>query len=183
MKLKLTGERIILRPLEKKDAKSLQENINDPDIYRFTLTIPHPYTKENAEWWINHTRDRIEKGNAYELGIALKENNKIIGGLGLCKIEKEHDSAEVGYWLGKKYWGNGITTEALELLLDFSFNQLKLHRLHANTLIDNIGSQRVLEKCGFTKEGRRKERIKKDGKYYDDFVFGLVVQDYRKNDF
>ena len=180
MILKLEGKRVLLRPLEIKDAKSLQENINDPDIYKYTLTIPHPYTNSDAEWWINHTQERIKQKKAYELGIALKETSEIIGGMGLCHIDAKRDSAEVGYWLGKKYWGKGITTEALELLMNFAFNELKLHRLYANTFIDNIGSQRVLEKSGFTREGRRKSAVKKDGKYYDDFLFGLVIDDYLK---
>ncbi len=180
MNLKLEGARVVLRPLVMEDAKSLQENINDPDIYRYTLTIPHPYEMSHAEWWINHIQERIKESKAYELGIELKENGKIVGGMGLCKIDPKHDVAEVGYWLGKKYWGKGITTEALELLLDFAFNELKLHRVYAYTFIDNIGSQRVLEKCGFTREGRRKEAIKKNGKYYDNFMFGLVSSDYVK---
>lgn len=179
MELKLDGKRVTLRPLMTKDKESLIANINDPDIYKFTLTIPYPYKNSDAEWWINHTQERIKKGKAYELGIELKKTGQIIGGMGLCNIELKHDSAEVGYWLGKKYWRQGITTEALELLMDFAFNELKLHRLYANTLTDNIGSQRVLEKCGFTKEGRRKEAIKKDGEYHDDFIFGLVIDDYK----
>lgn len=180
MILKLEGKRVLLRPLEEKDAKSLQENINDPDIYKYTLTIPHPYEMSHAEWWINHTQERIKEKKAYELGIELKETGNIIGGMGICHIDPAHDSAEVGYWLGKKYWGKGITTEALDLLMNFAFNELKLHRLHANTFIDNIGSQKVLEKSGFAKEGRRKEAIKKDGKYYDDFLFGIVADAYKK---
>lgn len=178
MTLKLEGKRVLLRPLETEDAKSLQENINDPDIYKYTLTIPHPYEMSHAEWWINETQKRINEKKAYELGIELKETGKIIGGMGICRIDAAKDSAEVGYWLGKDYWGKGIATEALDLLICFAFNELKLHRLYANTFIDNIGSQRVLEKAGFAREGRRKDAVKKDGKYYDDFLFGLVIDDY-----
>ncbi|MEM4263283.1 MAG: GNAT family protein [Candidatus Woesearchaeota archaeon] len=179
MAIQLVGKRIILRQFKKGDEKSLQENINDPDIYKCTLTIPYPYTMENAVWWVKHANENIKEKRGYELGIVLKESKKeVIGGMGICKIDKEHDSAEVGYWLGKKYWGKGITSEALELLMGFAFDELKLHRLYANTFIENIASQRVLEKAGFKREGRRKEVIKKDGKYYDDFIYGLVSSDY-----
>ncbi len=178
MEPNLIGERVIVRPLVPEDASSLKKNINDYDIYKYTLTIPHPYKLSDAVRFINYAKDRLEQKTGYELGIALKETDKIIGGMGLCHLDTRCDSAEVGYWLGKKYWRQGIATEALVLLLGFSFNQLKLHRLYANVFSENIASQKLLENRGFQKEGRRKESIKKDGKYYDDFIYGLVSSDY-----
>jgi len=178
MKPRLIGKRVVVRPLVPDDAASLHENINDYDIYKYTLTIPHPYKLSDAEWFINHAKEKLEQKKSYDLGIELKETGKIIGGMAICHIDEKHDAAEVGYWLGKKYWGQSITSESLELLMDFAFNELKLHRLYANTFIENIASQRVLEKAGFKCEGRRKEAIKKDGKYCDDFIYGLISSDY-----
>ena len=75
------------------------------------------------------------------------QNNKMIGGIGLTEFRKR--SCELGYWLGKKYWGNGFATEAVNGILDFGFNNLKRKEIYAAYKLGNEGSKRVLKKCGF----------------------------------
>ena len=180
MKIKLEGKRVILRPFVMEDAPSIAKHIHDKDIYEVTLTIPFPYKESDAEWFIKKSQKDIEEKKAYALGIVLKETNEVIGCIEAGSIDHTHEKSEVGYWLSKQHWGKGIMPEALDLLIDFAFNGLKLHRLYAFTFVENTASQKVLEKCGFTKEGRKKDACKKDGQYKDDFVFGLVVTDYHK---
>ena len=71
----------------------------------------------------------------------------MIGGIGLSEFN--NNSCQVGYWLGKKYWGNGFATEALKSILDFGFHQLNLDKIYAAYKIGNEGSIRVLNKSGF----------------------------------
>ena len=85
-----------------------------------------------------------------------------------------HRSAEVGYWVGEEYWGRGLATEATRAFLDYAFEEFYLHRIFATAFEGNRASMRVLEKCGFTLEGRRKMAVDKDGKIFDDFLYAIV---------
>lgn len=104
--MKLITKRLILRPLKDSDAKSVSENINDLDISKWLLVVPYPYNLKDAKDWIKHNKEgwKKKKKKDYSFGIELKKEKKIIGGMGIHKIDKFHGKAEVGYWLGKKYW-------------------------------------------------------------------------------
>ena len=114
-----------LRAIRKGDEKSLIKNINDKSIYRYTCSIPYPYTKKHAREFINS----VKKKRKDEIHLSIDVDGKIVGGIGLIKIKKHR--AEIGYWLGKNYWNKGIISEAIRLVSDFGFSKLKLRRIQS----------------------------------------------------
>lgn len=177
--MRILTERLILRNINNRDSNNLIKNINNINVSKYLLTVPYPYTKKDAKWWINHCK---EKGREYNFCIELKSEKKLIGGIGLSHVDKFQGTAEVGYWLGESYWKKGYGSEALKALTDFSFNKLKLRRLQADVFSKNPSSGKLLEKFGFVKEGIKKEgrRSKATEKIHDEIMYGLLKKNYKK---
>jgi RimJ/RimL family protein N-acetyltransferase len=110
----------------------------------------------------------------------LNGQDTVIGIIGFAGIDWKNKNAEIGYWLGKPFWGRGLMTEAVKLILDYGFNGLKFHRVHSATFDDNKASQKVLKKSGLRFEGRFRQHNFKRGKWHDRMCFGLLASDYRK---
>jgi len=180
----LKTKRLILRPITLKDKKSITENINNINISKWLLIVPYPYKIKDAVWWINHTiKSSKEKDRKdYDFGIELKEEEKIIGGIGLSKVDRYAGTGTLGYWLGQRYHKKGYGSEALEVLIDFAFNKLKLRRLEAGVFVGNPSSGKLLEKYGFKQEGylREAKKCKADGKIKDEIMYGLLRSEYKK---
>jgi len=180
----LVTKRLLLRLPTKKDAEDITKNINNLKVTKWLLVVPYPYKIKDAFWWINKTlkefRQKEKKG--YHFSIELKKEKKVIGGIGLEKINKFIGTAEVGYWLGEKYWMQGYGKEALREVLKFAFNKLKLKRIEAEVFSENPSSGKLLELFGFKKEGykRRAVRCKADGKVKDVIIYGLLKEDWKK---
>ena len=180
----LKTERLILRPLKDSDEKSLIENINNIKVSKWLLKVPHPYTKKDAKAWIKYYKEKSKKRKKedYSFGIELKAEKKIIGAVGLHGVSKIQGTAEVGYWLGEKYWRFGYGSEALREVLKFAFNKLKLRRIEAGVFAGNPASGKLLEKFGAKKEGllRKAKRSKANGKIYDEIRYGLLKEEWKK---
>jgi len=155
--MKLSSKRILLRPVRESDAKDIHKNINDFDIYRYTENIPYPYKLKDALDFIKKCKKELKEKKTYHFGIIFE--GKLVGGIGLHKADLKNKNAEVGYWLGKKYWNKGIVTDSLKLLIDFAFKKLKLHKLKARVFEPNIASKKVLEKNGFKIDGFFKDEV------------------------
>ena len=164
----IKSKRFVLRPLRKGDEKSLVENINDKDIYRYTLRIPHPYTMKHAKQWINS----VKKKDKTKINLAIVVNGEVVGGIGLNDIQKH--KAEIGYWLGKKYWNKGVMTKAVKLVTDFGFRNLKLKRIYAHIRPENKASIIVLERNRFKLEGLMRKEAFKDGKFIDALLYAKI---------
>ena len=175
----IKGDRINLRKLRKSDAESVQKHAKDKEISRYT-TLPYPYKLKHAQDFINLTHKKMRKKESYELGIELKETKNIIGMMGLIHVDYKNKNAEVGYWLGKKYWKQGLTTESLKLMLKFGFRELKLERIYAKVMHPNTMSAKLLEKNDFKLEGRLRKNTLKDGKWMDDLIYGLLEEEWKK---
>jgi [ribosomal protein S5]-alanine N-acetyltransferase len=182
--MKLQTKRLILRQVTKRDIESLAENANNLNVSKWLLKLPYPYTKKDAKWWINHCKEKAKSKPRvdYSFGVELKEEKQIIGGAGLHQVNLEQGTAELGYWLGEKYWRQGYGSEAVEALIDFAFNKLKLRKLEAGVFAGNPSSGKLLEKYGFKQEGlRRKSRVcMADNKIKDEILYGLLRKEYRK---
>jgi len=122
----------------------------------------------------------MKKGKEYHLGIELKATGQIIGMIGMMQISRKHRRAEVGYWLGKSYWGKGYAAEALRLMLRFGFEQLKLVRITAGVMHLNLTSARMLEKAGFTFEGRLRKNFMQHGQWLDELRYGILKEEFKK---
>lgn len=173
----LSGERLILRPPRRSDAEAIYRQIKDPAISRHTF-IPHPYELEHAYDFIKRASKSRRDGKTYSLSIFLKDDNRLIGGIGLERINTKHRNAEIGYWLARKYWGQGYTSEAVTIMLKFAFNDLKLRRVFAGVMHPNAVSARLLERCGFTLEGRMRKSIKQRGRWMDILNYGILTEEF-----
>jgi ribosomal-protein-alanine N-acetyltransferase len=181
----LKTPRLILRGVgdKKTDLKDMIEGANNLEVSKWLLSVPYPYKKEDALFWIKHCKKgyKDKKGKSYEFAIELKEEKKYIGGFGLSKIDKYQGTATIGYWMNSKYHGKGYGSEALNAILNFAFNKLKLRRINAGVFVGNPSSGKLLEKFGAKQEGlKRKGGVcEADGKIKDDLVYGLLREDFK----
>jgi RimJ/RimL family protein N-acetyltransferase len=150
------------------------------DIASTTLSIPHPYDRSMAEDWIQSHHSRLVTGEGIVFAIILKDNGQLVGSIGLG-IEKKHQRAALGYWIGKPYWNRGYATEAAGLVIKFGFLTLGLNRIHATHLIRNPGSGRVMKKNGMKFEGCLRQHILKWGKFEDLNYYAILKEDYQKS--
>ncbi len=182
--MELNTARLRIREYEKDDASDLIGNINDLEVSKNLLLVPHPYDDKEANWWINkcHEEARRKPRINYDFVIELKSEKKLVGGIGLTKVDSFQGKAEIGFWLGKKYWRQGLMTEAINCLLEFAFNKLFLRRIEWNAFSENEASNTLAKKMGFTLEGtlRRGARSKADGFVHDENFYGLLKEEWLK---
>ena len=162
------------------DQSSLTKHLSSRAIYNMTLRVPNPYTTEHAQQWL----DRVERQTrqyGQPLNWAIRNKKEmLIGGIGLegpgqgAGSERTH-RGEIGYWLAKRYWGKGIMTNAVTAVCRHAFENLQLVKITAHVFSNNAASARVLEKCGFAKEGYLKKQFVKDEQFIDAQVFGLLA--------
>jgi RimJ/RimL family protein N-acetyltransferase len=166
-------KKFTLRPFRISDISSIIKHANDKAVSRNLSSLPHPYTKKDANFWLGKQIKLQRQKNPDDIVFAIEIDGKAVGSIGLHKIKRGH-KAELGYWLGREFWGCGIMTDAIESVVNFGFKKLKLRRIHAGVFLFNQGSARVLEKNGFKLEGISKKEIKKDDKFIDAYIFAKV---------
>lgn len=176
MVIKISND-IFLSQINKNDKPLLVKYLNDMDIYKNTLKIPHPYTPRDADWWIKHVKDkRREIGRLTNFAIKDKNMN-LIGGIGYhLKYGIVSHKDEVGYWLAKEFWNNGIMTKVLNKFCEMGFNDNNLIRIEAIVFEHNFASARVLEKNGFKREGLLKKYVCKDGNFLNVILYASVKE-------
>lgn len=155
----LATERLILRPFEPKDAEALHRLVNDWEISRNLATVPFPYSRELADDWIESTRRSLTEGRAYDLAITGREGEHeiMVGAVGL-RIKSDARCGRLGYWVGRRFWGHGVATEAAGRLVRWALANLDLDRIEANVIIDNPTSAAVLRRIGFRQVGQGTEQ-------------------------
>ena len=156
-----------LRRLRRGDEEALTANANDRDVWRNVRDrFPHPYNLGDAAWWI---------ANSGETHFGIEVDGVIAGCIGFDRDEDVFRlSAEIGYWLGRNYWGKGIATAAVSTLTDRVFATTDIVRLYAGVFEWNAASARVLEKSGYVFEGRKKRAVVKDGQLIDELLYAKV---------
>ena len=174
----LHTERLTLRPLTLADAADLHRLVNDVEIARNTMMIPHPYPEGLAEEWIGTHQEKFEKNTEIVFGIERREDGAFIGVIGV--IPEPHDMAEFGYWIGQEYWNHGYATEAAAAVIDYTFRTLSVNRVEALHFVRNPASGRVMEKCGMKYEGTLREARKKWDEYVDVKVYSILRSDWEK---
>lgn len=160
------------------DKASLLEYLNTRDIYDTTLTIPFPYLEADADMWLQQRAEQ-SKRLTKEVCFGIRDGSgKLIGIVSSDSFEPGTTyKAEIGYWLAKPFWGQGIMTDAVKAYVQYAFTELNLGKLTARTFEFNVGSARVLEKNGFKLEGCLRKDLLKDGKLVDVRVYGLLKED------
>lgn len=182
--MRLETKRLVLRQQEKRDIPSLLENINNLKVSKNLAVVAFPYTLKDAELWFNHCSELAKETQpkGIEIVIELKPEKKAIGAIGLSGINYELKTCNFGYWLGEKYWRQGIMSEALKAVLKFYFEELKMNRIAAGAFVENPPSAKLLEKLGFVNEGMQRQAIgcKATGKVHDEFIYAMLKADYLK---
>lgn len=173
----IVGDRIYLRPLEMEDIDSFVLWLNDAEVRQYLMRI----------FPLNKIREKGFVENLYKddretiLGIILKENDQLIGNIGLHDISPPYRHAELGIFIGdKSCWSKGYGTEALSLMLEYGFNQLNLHRVYLSVYSFNARAIRAYEKVGFKREGVLREHIYRNGEYGDVYCMGILESEWRE---
>ncbi len=179
MSIRLEGSTIHIRTLVPSDKDAIYEYAKHKDLAKYT-TLPSPYTLDNAIFFIGFTKRKIKKEQSFELGIIDNKTNRLIGMIGLSTIDKTNNSAEIGYWLGKPYWGKKVMKQAVPLMLNFGFKQQKFKRIYARVMHVNEPSINLLKKNGFILEGCLRKAIYKHNKWFDEVRLSLLKEEYKK---
>lgn len=177
MRPTLETPRLFLRPFTLADAPTVRELAGDRDIASTTLNIPHPYEAGMAEAWIASHEEQFERGVLAAYAITRRDDGALVGAVGLA-IQPSHARAELGYWVGKPYWGLGYCTEAARALLAYAFGPLRLNRVHACHFTRNPASGRVMRKLGMSYEGRHREHVRKWGAFEDVENFAILAREF-----
>jgi RimJ/RimL family protein N-acetyltransferase len=162
-----------LRPPVPSDAGSLALHANDRDIWlNLRDRFPHPYSEQDAEEYIATIVDQSPVTS-----FVIIIDGKAVGGIGLTPgHDIERYTAEIGYWLGRAYWGTGVMTDAVRAITDYAFAELKLLRVFAVPFVRNPPSARVLQKAGYSKEGLMRASAVKDGTLLDQWMYAAYAE-------
>ena len=158
-----------LRPWRRDDVDALVRHADDREVWQNLGDLfPHPYTRKDAKWWVD---GGYETWNA--LALAIEIGGEVGGGLGLKFLRDPiyRGTAEVGYWLGRRWWGRGIMTRMLSEFVPWAFERFDLIRIEAGVFETNPASARVLEKAGFALEARLARSVIKDGQILDRLLY------------
>jgi ribosomal-protein-alanine N-acetyltransferase len=172
----LETEHLVLRQLTDADAPALFEYYSDPEFTRFIGFDTHT-SLENTRRFIAWITDIYAQKDSIRWGIQLKESNHLIGTCGLHFWKRDIRCAEVGYHVGRPFWGRGFATEVLRAMVDFGFHRMDLNRIEGRHNDGNDASGRVLEKVGFQKEGLWRQREIKYGKFVDVVQYSLLREE------
>lgn len=149
----LETERFLLRPLREGDAAELHRLVNDWEVAKTLARVPFPYPRDLADEWIASTAARLAAGEAYHLAIARRADDVMVGCVGLT-LDPPARSAELGYWVGRRHWGQGIAPEVAGRLARWAIANLDIDRITASALTDNGRSAAVLKRIGFREAGQ-----------------------------
>lgn len=161
---------INLRPWSISDLDDLVKYGDNPAIERnMSDQFPHPYTIEKAKIFIANAL----ASQPYHI-LAISIDGQAIGGIGIHLQQDIHrKNAELGYWLAEPYWGKGIMTKAIGLMVEYAFKNWPINRIFARPFGHNIGSQKALEKAGFRLEARFDKTLIKNGEDVDELIYAI----------
>ncbi len=174
----LTTERLVLRPFTLADAPDVQRLAGAREVASPTQNIPHPYEDGMAEQWISTHAEAFANDQRVSFAITQREDGALCGAIGLG-INRPHQHAEMGYWLGLPYWNRGYTSEAARAVVRYGFEVLDLHRIFARHMTRNPASGRVMQKIGMAYEGTMRQHGLKWGAFEDLACYGLLRDEWR----
>jgi len=160
-----------VRDARLEDALSIAAYADNPRVAANLRDIfPHPYYLEDAEGFLRHMMQQ-EPATVFAIATAAEA----VGIIGLTLGEDVHRfTAELGYWLGEPFWGRGVMTAAVRVVVEHGFSEFGLLRIYAEPYVGNAGSARVLEKAGFEYEGRMRANVFKNGCVLDQLLYSVV---------
>lgn len=169
----LTGKHIHLRALEPDDLDFLYAIENNESFWEVSSTQA-PYSRFVLEQYLANAHQDIYEAKQLRLVIVENTTNACVGIIDLFEYNPQHKRAGIGILIIENEQNKGFASEALKLLIDYSFNKLNLHQLFANITTDNIKSLDLFAKHGFKKVGVKKEWIFSKGSFKDEILFQLL---------
>ena len=166
-----------LRPFDPADAASVQHLAGDAAVADTTLNLPHPYLDGMAEAWIDSHQPAWDARERVTFAIVTPEG-ELRGAIALT-LTPRHHRGELGYWIGRPFWNQGLATEAARAVLGLAFGELGLNRVQANHLPRNPASGRVMEKIGMQREGLHRERYLKGDEFQDVIEYAILRRDWQ----
>lgn len=169
-------EKYLLRPWHPEDAPSLVKHANNLNVARnLRDAFPHPYTLQDARKWLE-----MVDTNREDMILAIEVKGEAAGGIGLHGLKDVYRfNCEIGYWLSETYWGLGIMSDAVGVMVEYAFTHTHWVRLFATIFDYNLSSMKVLEKNGFREEAVHKKTVMKEGKLLDEHLFALLKENWK----
>ncbi|MCX2970817.1 MULTISPECIES: GNAT family N-acetyltransferase [Streptomyces] len=179
----LTTDRLLLRPLEPRDAAAVHAACQDPDIQRWT-TVPSPYERQHAEDFVRTIAPAGWRDDTlYNFGV-FTHAGTLVGSMGLVRVDQLHTAerqAELGYWTAREQRGRGYTVEAARAVADWAFGALGAERLEWFAGVGNEPSRAVALRVGFVMEGVQRARIVHRGRRVDAWAASLLPSDWGRH--
>jgi len=174
---KLESERLILRELSENDIDDIFEYASDPEVSIFLPWNTHISIDESKDF-LKMSHKSFQTTDNIDWGIELKSESKLIGAISIRKWNDDNRCGDIGYVLSRKYWGKGITTEALRSVIKFGFEKLNANRLEAHCDENNTASYRVMEKVGMKYEGTLREKVLVKGKFINIRFYSILRREF-----
>jgi len=175
----LRDDVVALRPPEIGDVDAITAACQDPDIPRFTR-VPSPYRREDGVEHVERVTRAWADGTEAVMVITDADTGEVLGSIGLLRLAEHPDCAEIGYWIEKERRGRGIATRAVTLVSRWAVQDLCVQRLELMTRVENVGSQRVAARAGFTCEGVLRSYMTHGCGRIDTVMFSLVPADLER---
>ncbi|MGE7766272.1 GNAT family N-acetyltransferase [Peribacillus sp. NPDC096540] len=169
----LETERLVMRKITMKDADDMYAYASNSEVSRFVTWEPHRSLSDTKDF-IQFVLQNYEDNKLAPWGIEHKDNGEFIGTIDFVSWQLNHQIAEIGYVLASQYWGKGIITEAAKKVIEFGFENMNLVRIQARCFVDNLGSERVMQKVGMSFEGILRKGMYVKGKHEDLKLYSII---------
>ncbi len=174
----LDTARLHLRRFELNDALRVRHLADHPEVAATTLHLAHPFTLPDANSFVRGARSAWVEGSSVVFAVVSIDEHELVGTVGLTLLPS-CDHAELGYWLGRAYWGRGYATEAARAVVQVGFERLDLNRVYAVSFAGNSASERVMQKLGMSYEGTLRQHYKRFGQFHDGRLYGLLRSEWQ----
>jgi ribosomal-protein-alanine N-acetyltransferase len=176
--MRLETLRLVLRDFKEDDWRAVLAYQNTPEYVRFTPWTERTETEvRQFVWAFLRWRDEQPRYK-FQLAITLRSSGQLIGNCGVRSSSHKSWEAEMGYELDSRYWKQGYATEAAGAMMDFGFQELRLHRIWAHCIAENVASARVMERLGMRFEGRLYETEWMKGRWWDSLLYAILDREW-----
>ena len=172
--------RLLLRPFLKEDAEDMFRNwAQDPEVTRFLTWPPHESPEVTRALLALWAKEAAENPSCYQWAVELKELGRVIGSLSVVHADGETESVELGYCIGKAWWGRGLMTEAVRAVCAYLFEEVGVRRVTARHDVENPASGAVMRKAGMTKEGVLRQSGRNNRGIVDMAVYSILRDEWK----
>lgn len=174
----LETERLILRKFTENDAEAVFWNWASDDEVTKYLTWPTHRSVENSAGYLDFCLGTYKENNAYQWGIELKETGELFGNISVVKTDEDLNAVELGYVIGRRFWGNGYMAEAVKAVIAFLFEEVGVNRIAARHDVNNPNSGKVMQKAGMKYEGTLRQADRNNQGIVDCAIYSVLKSEY-----